>query len=180
MVALVLAVVLAATAGYLLGSHRITAPHHTTARAAPSSSTNPAPPGAAEPIAQTGNRCSAPRGDQLQLGVEIRNRSATTVTLEQVQPVLPLHGLRPTASAWGACGQLSPVPAGHGFTLSGGATVWVTMTFDVLVACPGPLPVLFTLTYTTQSGQPGVTDLPGFPDLGDVPYTSTRCTAGSS
>ncbi|MDT5028974.1 MAG: hypothetical protein QOE61_5400, partial [Micromonosporaceae bacterium] len=94
--------------------------------------------------------------------------SATGATLHQVQAVLPLRGLRPTASAWGSCGQLSPVPSTRDYSLPAGATAWLTITFDVLIPCPGSLPVLFTLNYT-QSGRAGIADLRGFPDLGDVP-----------
>jgi len=174
-VALVLALIIAgATAGYLVGSH---GSHRTTTTpGAPPSSTTPA---GTQPIAGTGNRCSAQLGDQLQLGIEIINRSTTTITLHQVQAVLPLHGLRPTSSTWGSCGQLSPPAGGHDYPLPAGATNWLTITFDVLVPCPGGLPVLFTFRYT-QAGRPGTAGLPGFPDLGDVPYTTTKCPTSSS
>jgi hypothetical protein len=125
----------------------------------------------------TGARCSAQHGAQLQLGLEVVNRSGTIATLRRLDPVLPLGGLRPSASAWSGCGQLTPVPAGDR-ALAAGATTWLTMTFDVLDRCPAPLPVGFTLTYT-QAGRPAVADLRGFPDLGDVPYTGTRCPQSS-
>jgi hypothetical protein len=174
-VGLVLIIIIAVTAGYLVGTQRVRAADHT---ATPSSTKLP-PAAGVGPITGTGNRCSAQLGDQLQLGVEIINRSATGATPHQVQAVLPLRGLRPTASAWGSCGQLSPVPSTRDYSLPAGATAWLTITFDVLIPCPESLPVLFTLNYT-QSGRAGIADLRGFPDLGDVPYTSTRCPAGSS
>jgi hypothetical protein len=157
------AVIVAAAAGYLAGGRR-----GTPATPAPS-----AAPVEIQPIAATGKRCSVQLGDRLQLGVEIGNRSATGVTLQRVEEILPLGGLRPTAGTWGGCGELS-APAGGDQALPAGATTWVTITFDVLVACPAPLPVLFAVRFT-QEGRPGITELPGFADLGDVPYTSTKC-----
>jgi hypothetical protein len=40
----------------------------------------------------------------------------------------------------------------------------------VLVRCPKPLPVQFTLHYD-QQGRLAAIRLPGFPDLGQVPYS---------
>lgn len=80
-------IVAAAMTGYLFGGrHRAT----TTTPGAPSSSTAPA---VAQPIAATSKRCSVQLKDRLQLGIEIINQSTTTMTLRQVQAVLPLHGL---------------------------------------------------------------------------------------
>jgi hypothetical protein len=164
-------IVAAAMTGYLFGSrHRAT----TATPATPSSSTTPA---VAQPIAGTSKRCSVQLKDRLQLGIEIINRSTTTLTLRQVQAALPLHGLRATATMWGSCGQLPSAAGGGDYPLPAGATTWLTITFDVLVPCPAPIPVLFTVHYT-QSSRSGTTDLPGFSDLGDVPYT--KCPTGSS
>ena len=52
-----------------------------------------------------------------------------------------------------------------------GGSAWFTVTFKVLVKCPGPLPVQFTLGYD-QLGREATIRLPGFEDLGDVPYAS--------
>jgi hypothetical protein len=170
-VALVL-VVAAAMTGYLVGSrHRAT----TAPPGTPSSSTIPA---GTQPIAGTGKRCSVQLKDRLQLGIEIVNRSPTAMTLRQVQAVLPLGGLRAAVTTWGACGQLPLAGGGDGYPLPAGATTWWTITFAVLVACPAPLPVLFTVHYT-QAGRSDTADLPGFPDLGDAPYTSSKCPTGS-
>jgi hypothetical protein len=109
-VVLVLAIIMAATAGYLVGSQRARIADHTAAPGTRLSSTSSPPAIGAQPVTGTGNRCSVQLGDQLQLGVEIVNRSATAATLHRVEAVLPLHGLRATASTWGSCGQLSPVP----------------------------------------------------------------------
>jgi hypothetical protein len=127
-----------------------------------------------QPVTRTGDRCSAQLGAKLQLGVEIVNRSAATATLGRVTASLPLHGLRAKASAWGSCGQISPVDTGTPRQLPPGATAWLTITFDVLVPCPTPIPVLLHLAYT-QGDHTATADLNGFPDLGGVPYT--RCTA---
>ncbi|MFC6016948.1 hypothetical protein ACFP2T_12115 [Plantactinospora solaniradicis] len=166
-------IVAAAMTGYLFGNrHRAT----TATPGTPSSSTTPV---VVQPIAGTSKRCSVQLKDRLQLGVEIINQSTTTMTLRQVQAVLPLHGLRPSVTTWGSCGQLPPAASGDNYPLPAGATTWLTITFDVLVPCPGPIPVRFTVDYT-QGSRSGTADLPGFPDLGDVPYTSTKCPPGSS
>jgi hypothetical protein len=164
--AVAVAVVIAGTAGYAVGSRRTATPPTPVPTAS-------ALPAGAPAVVTTGGRCWAQPGAQLQLGLEVVNRSGSAATLRRLEPVLPLGGLRPTASAWGGCGQLPPVPAGD-LTLAAGATTWLTMTFDVLDRCPAPFPVGFTLTYT-QAGRPAVADLRGFPDLGDVPYTGGRC-----
>ncbi len=166
-------IVAAAMTGYLFGNRdRAT----TAPPGAPSSSTTPV---VAQPIAETSKRCSAQLKDRLQLGIEVVNQSATAMTLRQVQAVLPLRGLRATATTWGSCGQLPPTASGADHPLPAGATTWLTITFDVLVPCPGPIPVLFTVHYT-QGSDPGSADLPGFRDLGSVPYTSAKCPTGSS
>jgi hypothetical protein len=54
-----------------------------------------------------------------------------------------------------------------------GGTAWFSVTFQVLVACPSPLPVQFSVSYQ-GSTRPGTTQLQGFPDLGKVSYTG--CT----
>ncbi len=166
-------IVAAAMAGYLFGSrHRGT----TATAGTPSSSTTPA---FAQPIAGTSKRCSVQLKDRLQLGIEIINQSTTSITLREVQAVLPLRGLRATVTTWGSCGQLPPAASGDDYPLPAGGTTWLTITFDVLVACPAPLPVQFIVHYT-QPSRSGTAELPGFPDLGDVPYTSTKCPSGSS
>jgi hypothetical protein len=159
-------VVAAAAAGYLFGTR-----HHTVAPApAPVPS---ATPGTALPITVTDRRCSVQSKDRLQLGIEIVNRSAAALTLDGVDAVLPLRGLRAAATTWGTCGQLPPA-AGDIYPVAAGGTGWLTITFDVLVACPGPLPVQFRVHYT-QAGTSGTADLPGFDDLGDVPYAGGKC-----
>jgi hypothetical protein len=125
------------------------------------------------PLSQSGPECSAHTGHELQLGVEVTNLSATTVTLRRVRVVLPLGGLRATSQAWGPCGELPAAAQVPGSALAPalgpGASAWFTVTFQVLVRCPGPLPVQFILDYD-QSGRAAAMPLPSFPDLSQVPY----------
>jgi hypothetical protein len=51
-----------------------------------------------------------------------------------------------------------------------GGTAWFSITFQVLVSCPSPLPVQFSVSYQGNT-RPGTARLPGFPDLGKVSYT---------
>jgi hypothetical protein len=130
------------------------------------------------PLSQSGPECSAQIGDELQLGLEVTNLSATAITLRRVRVVLPLGGLRATAQAWGPCGELpgaGEVP-GHALppTLGPGASAWFTVTFQVLVRCPGPLPVQFTLVFDQNGRSAGAMPLPSFPDLSQVPYGTCR------
>ena len=124
------------------------------------------------PLSQTGPGCSAQIGHELQLGLQVTNLSVTRITLRQVEAVLPMGGLKATSQAWGTCGEL-PAPGeapGHALlTLGPGASAWFTVTFQVLVRCPQPLPVHFTLDYD-QGGRSAAIPLPSFPDLGQVSY----------
>jgi len=119
--------------------------------------------------------CSAQAGRELQLGVELMNQSAQSLVLRQVRPVLPLGGLQAVSQAWGACGQLAGGFAPAGNVLPAGGTVWFTVTFRVLVACPGPDPVQFAVTFAPlHPSPPGfvvTSRLPGFVDLSQVPYS---------
>jgi hypothetical protein len=159
----VVLIVAAAATGYLFGSRNRATPVTSSATVA-----------VADPLLATGKRCSVQVKDRLQLGIEVMNQSVTTLTLRTVTPVLPLHGLRATATTWGSCGQLSPTAEGD-YPVPAGATAWLTIIFDVEVRCPSPIPVLFTVDYA-QGSRSGTADLPGFPDLGSVPYS--RCTTG--
>ncbi|HEY0531227.1 MAG TPA: hypothetical protein VGD29_06475 [Actinoplanes sp.] len=163
----VVLVVVAGLAGYLWGSR------HGAGRAAPGALPSAAPE-VGQAIVGTGKRCSTQLKARLQLGVEVVNQSAANVSLHQLQAILPLRGLRATAATWGSCGQLPAAGSGGNYLLAARATTWLTITFDVLVACPQPLPVLFTVEYA-QAGRSDVVDLPGFPDLGDVPYAGAKC-----
>jgi hypothetical protein len=157
--------------------------------------------GIAEPsgLAQTGGACSVQRGRELQLGVEVINLSETAVTLGQARTILPRGGLRLVSQQWAPCGALSPswqaadggmivfdkssggvvvvevgsaTPAGAA-VLPPNGTAWLSATFRVLVACPSPLPVQFSVSYQ-ENGRTDTAQLAGFPDLGQVTYTGCK------
>jgi hypothetical protein len=174
------------TAGYAVGAR------HGPGRAAPPSRSAAARSGPAAPSAapgglalsggvavQQGLQCSAQVGRELQLGVQVVNQSARGMVLQQVRPVLPLGGLQAVAHSWEPCGAWPAADSAAtvaGNVLPAGGSTWYTVTFKVLVPCPGALPVQFGVTF----GPPGRADggarlvitsrLPGFVDLGGVPY----------
>ena len=157
--------------GYVFGArHAGKPPSPSRATASP---TAPSFAAGGYPLSQSVPGCSAQTGDELQLGLEVTNLSTTAVTLRRVTAVLPLGGLKTTSQAWGPCGELPGAGEAPGNllppTLGPGASTWFTVTFKVLVRCPQPLPVQFTLDYD-QDGRPAAMPLPGFPDLGQVPY----------
>ena len=131
-------------------------------------------------ITMTGNRCAVQRGHALQLGVEVVNQSGRAVALRQIEPVLPLGGLRAVASRWGTCGALPELGPGphQAAALGPGATGWLTVTFDVMAGCPQPLPVQFKISYA-QAGRLVTAELPGFPDLGQVQYSNCGTKPGA-
>lgn len=124
-------------------------------------------------LTQATGSCSSQSGRELQLGVQVTNGSAAPIKLGLVHAVLPLGGLRAISQQWAPCGALKvgQVPA----ALGPGNSTWFSLTFQVLVKCPGPLPVQFTVDYTT-AGVSVTVSLPGFPDLSQVPYTG--CAGG--
>ena len=150
---------------------------HTAAGGFPAGSDSPGASGssvtAAPVLTQSSAGCSAQRGRDLQLGVQVTNQSATAAIVRDVTAVLPLGGLRAIGQQWAPCGALpgGQYPAGN--RLSPGGSIWVTFTFAVLVRCPGPLPVQFAVDYDWR-GQREAARLPGFPDLGEVPYSGCR------
>ena len=159
--------------GYAAGARH--AREH-AAPAAPSRAAAPAAPFSAGgfPLSQSGPRCSVQTGRELQVGLQITNLSPLAVRLRRVEVVLPVGGLRVTSQAWGSCGELPASGELPGEvlppTLRRGASSWFTVTFQVLVRCPKPLPVQFTLHYD-QQGRPAAIRLPGFSDLSQVPYS---------
>jgi hypothetical protein len=122
-------------------------------------------------LAQAIGTCAVQSGRELQLGVQVTNGSAAVIKLGQVHAVLPLGGLRAISQQWAPCGSIgvSADPA----SLGPGDSTWFSVTFQVLVGCSGPLPVQFSVEYNT-AGESAAVNLPGFADLGDVPYTG--CT----
>jgi hypothetical protein len=142
-------------------------------------------------LTQAGSQCSTQNGHYLELGVQVTNDTPAAATLRHVQVILPLGGLSLVAWSWTPCGEL-PAPAGSGTPgggtpggmpvgsvpasapigarrLTRGTTTWLTVTFRVLVHCPAPLPVEFSVAYDQQGSARSVR-LPGFSDLGNVPY----------
>jgi hypothetical protein len=128
-------------------------------------------------LSQSGPQCSVQHGRQLQVGLEITNLSSAAVRLRRVEVVLPLGGLKVTSQAWGPCGKVPPIGHASGSVLfpavRRGGSSWFTVTFRVLVRCPRPLPVQFTIEYD-QQGRPAAIRLPGFPDLGQIPYSGCQ------
>ena len=112
-------------------------------------------------------------GPQLQLEVEIVNRAASAVTLMQLNAVLPLGGLRAVSTSVSTCGQLDQTRAVAGTELAPGDQLWLTVNLDVLIICPRPLPVQFSLGLS-QAGRPSTVMLSGFPGLGEVSFSG--CT----
>jgi hypothetical protein len=164
-------------AGYLVGTQRA---HQKTSATVPTQE-EPTPlslvSAGTQPPTATRNRCAVQLGNQLQLGVELVNQSSVGTTLMRADVNLPLGGLRMTESAWGSCGQLAAVDDTDPHALPSGATAWLRMTFDVLTPCPGPLPVLFAVTYA-QAGKVAISNVGGFSDLGEVPYTGCPASPG--
>lgn len=122
--------------------------------------------------------CSTQTGHELQLGVQVSNQSTDTITLRTARAVLPLGGLKPLAEVWGPCGSLQAgtLGADTAVLLQPGATAWLTVIVRVQVPCPAPLPVQFSVGYLAQ-GRSVTASLPGFSDLGAVPYSG--CPKGS-
>ena len=117
-------------------------------------------------LTQTVGSCAALSGGKLQLGVQVTNESTVPVRLGQVHTVLPLGGLRVISQQWEPCGAISALIPD---TLGPGDSIWLSVTVRVLIKCPGPLPVLFTVGVSWPGGR-AVVQLPGFPDLSHVPY----------
>ena len=179
---LAVGLVIGLAAGYAAGYRQ--APRNASPPAASPGSASPAPAaspatGTAVPFAggpaltQATGTCSSQSGQELQLGVQVTNGSTAQIELGLVHAVLPLGGLRVISQQWAPCGALKvgQVPA----ALGPGNSTWFSLTFRVLVKCPGPLPVQFTVDYTT-AGESAAVNLPGFSDLSQVPYTG--CAGG--
>jgi hypothetical protein len=152
------------TAGYRQVPRSASPPRPAASSALPAPSLYAASPA----IIQGIGTCAAQNGHDLQLGVQVTNQSTASIALSLVHPVLPLGGLKWISQQWAPC---STLPTGQDpAMLTPGASTWFSVTFEVLVRCPGPLPVQFTIAYL-EDGQQTVASLPGFPDLGQVPYT---------
>jgi len=127
-------------------------------------------------ITMTGERCAVQVGNNLELGLEISNRTGRTVMLGAIRAMFPLGGLRAISSGGGPCGALPETWVTPPLTevpppilLSPRQTGWIHITVAVRMACPEPIPVWFRVSYAS-AGKTGSTVLAGFPDLGPVPY----------
>ena len=182
---LAVGLIIGLAAGYATGYRQ--APRNATAP--PTASASPAPPvptpaplqtvvnGAAITgtvltgglaLTQDTGTCSVQSGRELQLGVQVTNQSAGPIGLGGFRTVLPLSGLRVVSQRWAPCGAIGAVQVPD--TLGPGESTWLSVTVQVLVACPAPIPVQFVVGYT-YAGEAATANLPGFPDLGQVPYT---------
>ena len=90
--------------------------------------------------------------------------------------MLPLGGLTQTGWHWATCGALPETPGQAAALLLPGQTTWLTVTFRVQMHCPAAAPVQFRVGYRAQ-GRPATASLPGFSDLGQVPYSG--CPPGA-
>jgi hypothetical protein len=119
--------------------------------------------------------CSVQAGRDLELGIPVTNRSGETVLLESVKPLLPVPGMLKVLSwRWDPCGFDNDGIVPATVALGPGETTWVTAVVQPLVACPGPAPLQFLVTYSANSHK-STFNLPGFPDLSAVHYSG--CTA---
>jgi hypothetical protein len=187
---LAVGVVIGLAAGYAAWSHQ--APRN--ASASPTASASPAPPVPPAPqmqivikgtaiqgtgsvftdglaLTQDTGTCSVQSGRELQLGVQVTNTSTEPMVLSRIRTMFPLSGLKVVSQQWAPCGAIGAVQGP--VALEPGNSTWFSVTVQVLVACPAPLPVQFTVNYT-YAGQAAIVSLPGFPDLGQVPYTGCR------
>lgn len=163
---LAVGLIIGLAAGYATGHRQ--APRNASAPPTPSS--GPASPVFADGLALTQGTgtCSVQSGRELQLGVQVTNQSAGPIGLGTFRTVLPLSGLKVVSQKWAPCGAIGAVQVPD--TLGPGESTWLNVTVRVLVACPAPIPVQFAVGYT-YAGEAATVDLPGFPDLGQVPYT---------
>ena len=142
-------------AGYAAG--HVPAGNRAAAPPPPRTTASPAPPPVAisPALIQNATGCSAQVGrNLLQLGVPVTNQSATAVTLGWIDVTTPLGGLRIVSQQWGPCGALPTGQEMVGDKLAAGDTTWLTATFKVLVKCPGPLPVQFSVGYDAAAVTP--------------------------
>jgi len=122
-------------------------------------------------LTQDTGTCSVQSGRELQLGVQVTNTSTEPIVLSRIRTEFPLSGLKAVSQQWAPCGAIGAIQGP--VALEPGDSTWFSVTVQVLVACPAPLPVQFTVNYT-YAGQAAIVNLPGFPDLGRVPYTGCR------
>jgi hypothetical protein len=122
-------------------------------------------------LSENPGTCSVQTGRDLELGIPITNLSGETVLLESVKPVPLVSGILKVLSwRWDPCGFDNDGIVPDTVALGPGETTWVTAVVQPLVACPGPAPLQFQVTYSVDS-QENTFNLPGFPDLTAVHYS---------
>lgn len=115
--------------------------------------------------------CSVQVGRDLELGIQVTNLSGETVLLESVKPMPLMSGVLKVLSwRWDPCGFDKDGIVPDTVSLGPGETAWVSTVVKPLIACPGPAPLRFQVTYSVNSQQ-STFDLPGFADLGAVRYS---------
>jgi hypothetical protein len=124
--------------------------------------------------------CSTQTGHELQVGVQVTNQSPGPVVLQAAHAVFPASGgLKEIAGEWAPCGALpATVSQANEVILPAGDSTWISVTLKVQVRCPSAYPVQFAVKYVAP-GQPVRAILPGFPDLGEVPYTGCSLSRGA-
>jgi hypothetical protein len=121
--------------------------------------------------------CSVQAGRDLELGIPVTNRSGQTVLLESVKPMPLVSGMLKVLSwRWNPCGFDNNGTAPDTVVLGPDETTWVTAVVQPLVACPGPAPLQFQVTYAIN-GQQSTFNLPGFADLSAVHYSGCPAPA---
>jgi hypothetical protein len=159
-------------AGYGIGARHAASPAPPAQASAAPVSVVPLTAGGS-PLGFNGSRCSSQVGHELQLGVEVTNNLPGLLTVLGVDAVLPAGGLKVVSWAWGPCGELAGTPPPEQ-SLTTGSSNWFTVTFQVLVGCPAPLPVQFNFQFDLRSSQDSraaFATVAAFPDLGQVPYS---------
>jgi len=129
-------------------------------------------------LTQDTGACSVQLGHDLVLGVQLTNQSTQPVMLTSTKAVLPMGGLSQVTWQWATCGAVDAPPGQANEILMPGESAWMAVTFRVKEACPGPFPVEFSVGYLVQ-GKPATASLPGFPDLGQVPYSGCGATTAA-
>jgi len=179
---LVIGLVVGLAAGYAAGDNARggAATGSRPESAAPSASSAPAFSFADSPaLSQDTAACSVQQGRNLELGIQLTNQSTQPVTLTTARAVLPVGGLKQVTWQWATCGAISDGVGQAANIVLPGQTAWLSATFTVQMQCPGPAPVQFSVGYLVR-GKPATTTLPGFPDLGQVPYNGCPAATTSS
>lgn len=185
------ALLAALAAGYLAGTRHAGSG---AAQEAPSRAASPASLAASAPAAQfafadpaflsqTTGACSEQTNGVLELGVEVSNQSAMTLTLQSVTAVLPLGGLKQVSSQWEPCGALPSALAAdpEQVILLPGSSTWLTVNFQVDRRCPAASPVQFSVKYLAEGRERAkAATLPGFADLSQVSFSGCQPSAAAA